>query len=968
MQEVEIAPRDVFLHYITVPKGKTMLWWFSTKKKNISFGLYQRKGLTVSKGNVFIASPIDNRNLQSSSDSGHLSPISLKVQTPIRTPGVSSIKSRNSFETNDTDENEEFHGDDANDSSYVRIDSSAASAHSLSPVTNRGRKKSASAQIINDPDLKEILPIEHYNSSTTTIKGSYQVTEEGTYCLCFDNSFSRNTSKSLTFFVALKDGPEDEQVESQPEISGWLLKKKRKKMQGWAKRWVQIDDGILSYFQHPHGPCRGTIHIVLSTVSSNQQFRSIHLDSGTATYHMKALTNEQFDEWMTVIRKYVNISKERQLHDPDYTRTSSRQSGDFERRQSLYFKRQSLLEKRHSIKNDPQIFIRQNKLDEDIGKIYETFNGMDNGFRTLNELLDNLKSVTEIPPAPIQTKPHPTAEGKFRIKFSLPRGNTPPPESSTPPNALHMPLEQIYEKLCATIESIKKDKVKTFTLLQAEIEKWKGIDHAYSKLVTENAELRKALAEAGSFDESLENGNNIKDFEERLSNRSQSMSSANTIPDVFFDAEDIVLTGDPSTTDSDADIDVSDEGSEMDSSLTENSVVEKEEQEIVASPVGIESNDTKLFSTVRRRKILPSPICGDEVSLLSILKKNVGKDLATIAMPISLNEPINLLQKLAEDLEYSELLDKAASLDDSLMRLIYVSAFAVSGYASTFYRSSRKPFNPLHGETYELIRYKYISEKVSHYPPIMACYAESENWSFSQDSKVKSKFWGKSMELIPSGTVRLSIPKYNDQYTFSKPSTWMRNMISGTKYLEHAGTMKIQNQTTGEACEITFNQSGLFSSGPKSDIVGILYYKNGKKSGKLVGRWNEIVFHEIGPNQLNVIWKASPPIPDHEQYYGFTQFCVELNELTPDNLEYSPNTDTRFRPDQRLFEEGKLAEAEAEKIRIEQKQRDFRKELESKGEVWTPQWFKLENDEWVYKGGYWETREKKQFVKKIELW
>lgn len=195
---------------------------------------------------------------------------------------------------------------------------------------------------------------------------------------------------------------------------------------GWAKRWVQIDDGILSYYQHPHGPCRGTIHIVLSTVSSNQAFRSIHLDSGTTTYHLKALTNEQFDEWMMVIRKYVNISKERQLHNPDYSKvTSPRQSGDFERRQSLYFKRQSILEKRHSINrgNDPQVLVRQNKLDEDIGKIYEVFNGMDDGFRTLNELLDDLKSSIEMPPTP--SKPNSATEGKFRIKkFTKQKGKS----------------------------------------------------------------------------------------------------------------------------------------------------------------------------------------------------------------------------------------------------------------------------------------------------------------------------------------------------------------------------------------------------------------------------------------------------------------------------------------------------------------------------------------------------------------
>jgi len=37
-------------------------------------------------------------------------------------------------------------------------------------------------------------------------------------------------------------------------------------------------------------------------------------------------------------------------------------------------------------------------------------------------------------------------------------------------------------------------------------------------------------------------------------------------------------------------------------------------------------------------------------------------------------------------------------------------------------------------------------------------------------------------------------------------------------------------------------------------------------------------------------------------------------------------TDSRFRGDQRLFEEGKIAEADLEKIRLEEKQRALRKE------------------------------------------
>jgi hypothetical protein len=93
--------------------------------------------------------------------------------------------------------------------------------------------------------------------------------------------------------------------------------------------------------------------------------------------------------------------------------------------------------------------------------------------------------------------------------------------------------------------------------------------------------------------------------------------------------------------------------------------------------------------------------------------------------------------------------------------------------------------------------------------------------------------------------------------------------------------------------------------------------------------------------------------------YGFTQLAVELNELTPDIASLLPITDTRFRTDQRLYEQGKIDEAEGEKLRLEQKQRETRKRMEANGEKWVPRWFEEVGDgEWRYKGGYFETRGK----------
>jgi hypothetical protein len=47
---------------------------------------------------------------------------------------------------------------------------------------------------------------------------------------------------------------------------------------------------------------------------------------------------------------------------------------------------------------------------------------------------------------------------------------------------------------------------------------------------------------------------------------------------------------------------------------------------------------------------------------------------------------------------------RANAAIDSTERLAHVAAFAVSQYASAKYRTVRKPFNPLQGETYELYR------------------------------------------------------------------------------------------------------------------------------------------------------------------------------------------------------------------------------------------------------------------------
>ena len=69
----------------------------------------------------------------------------------------------------------------------------------------------------------------------------------------------------------------------------------------------------------------------------------------------------------------------------------------------------------------------------------------------------------------------------------------------------------------------------------------------------------------------------------------------------------------------------------------------------------------------------------------------------------------------------------------------------------------------------------------------------------------------------------------------------------------------------------------------------------------------------------------------HMQYF-LSPFSIALNYTNPQMAGVVAPTDSRFRRDQRLFEEGEIDEAEVEKVEIEKQQRRVRKQVED-GEI-----------------------------------
>ncbi|XP_014671474.1 PREDICTED: oxysterol-binding protein-related protein 6-like [Priapulus caudatus] len=354
----------------------------------------------------------------------------------------------------------------------------------------------------------------------------------------------------------------------------------------------------------------------------------------------------------------------------------------------------------------------------------------------------------------------------------------------------------------------------------------------------------------------------------------------------FFDAEDAMYSAasDTEASESEAEIssDFSDEGTEY------------REVQSVTDYSGDYSHNVQ-FRTGRRSRLPASKPDASNFNIWSLLRKNIGKDLSKISMPVTLNEPLSTLQRMCEDLEYSELLDKAAQTPDPYDRM------------------------------------------VSHHPPVSACHADSKNFIYFADIRFKNKFWGRSLEVQPIGTCTVVLPRWNEKYKWNKVTTCIHNLLGGQRWVDQYGEMFIQcNDIT---CKMEFSKAAYWSE-KASEVHGVITDPQGNTIKQIFGKWNETFYCGVAPS-AKCVWRPGAMPQDYEQYYGFTRFAIELNELESELAKFLPPTDTRFRPDQRALEEGLVDLAEAEKLKVEQMQRERRKNREESSIEYEARWFSV---------------------------
>ncbi|KAI9753491.1 MAG: hypothetical protein M4579_005123 [Chaenotheca gracillima] len=969
IERLEIHSRSYLIRWVNVSPGHTISWTIQPLKKSVNFGIFKRpKGATSA------------HNLSSST-----------LESP-PTPGQETR-----------------------------------------PNASRKTSRNESSTAIEQLQSEGLVPTRWLGKceADKVSTGTYDVGQGqgGMYALAFDNTFSKQVSKTVTIVILtyptnsppkathhqhhlhsldpqdasqnskghkgsgagipvvnsiepptdsgdkseksrpLSRPKDPSRLHTSPNLyTGVLRKRRRKRHQGFARRFFSLDytSSTLSYYHDRRSlALRGSIPLSLAAIGANGKTREISIDSGAEVWHLRAGNQRDFDGWKKALGKACESAHRRSPSTGLAVQTSGHATPTINIEEETEWVRVEALVSRVAGTRDA---MRRLMAESESRRSTPRENGK------LNQSPE---------PSPTESSNATYFEDGEKRPFwkrKASSGNTTPAffrrttsSQLVPPQAAVSPLEYPSNPFTRD-ESLHAG----HAALLHDLDSLVG---DFTALLSSSKQRRAPMPISATSRHSLD-----------------SLS-----PTEFFDADD----GDGRESrllvirDEDDDGDASSAASEY---VDDEDDDEEDKDSITSSEAGSpergvqgagEDGGYAVYFPPRSSSLTPLPL--ERVkrrptvpvskvqppSLIGFLRKNVGKDLSTISMPVSANEPTSLLQRAAEQMEYSSLLDEAGRSDPgSAERLLLVTAFAVSSFSNNRVkeRSIRKPFNPMLGETFEAIRedrgYRFLAEKVSHRPVRMACHAESKEWTFSQSPMPVQKFWGKSAELNTDGPARVLIHPsagsgQRECFSWTQASCFLRNIIAGEKYIEPVATMTVLNDTTGQKAIVTFKAKGMFSGRSEEVDVQVFDRDGSELSLGLTGKWtSSLSFTSNGAQNGSgaPVWSVGSLVDNPSTHYGMTTFAASLNEITAVEDTHLPPTDSRLRPDQRAAEQGDLDLAETVKAKLEDRQRIRRKQLEEEGRDWAPQWFEKasgqhpgEEEVWRLKrgeDGYWERRAK----------
>ncbi|OMJ24321.1 Oxysterol-binding protein-like protein [Smittium culicis] len=290
------------------------------------------------------------------------------------------------------------------------------------------------------------------------------------------------------------------------------------------------------------------------------------------------------------------------------------------------------------------------------------------------------------------------------------------------------------------------------------------------------------------------------------------------------------------------------------------------------------------------------------LSMVSQLTTNM--DLSRVTLPTFVLETRSFTERITDFFTHPDFLLGANNSSDPIERFVMGVKYYMSGW-HIHPTGVKKPYNPVLGEFFRSKhilesnkKAYYISEQVSHHPPVSAFYYTfpDEEIHIEGELRPKGKFYGNSVGVHLKGETRVLLKKHGEEYVLSYPNMYARGILFGKMFLEIGEKSMIECKKSDLVFKVEFKTKS---------------FRNGDKSNK--------VFFDSSQESITPLVVA--PIEEQEEnesrrLWDGTTIAIKSKDLD---------------------------KATEEKTKIENKQRSEVKAREESKETWSPRFFDMDS-------------------------
>jgi len=306
-------------------------------------------------------------------------------------------------------------------------------------------------------------------------------------------------------------------------------------------------------------------------------------------------------------------------------------------------------------------------------------------------------------------------------------------------------------------------------------------------------------------------------------------------------------------------------------------------------------------------------------------------DILNFSRPARLTSPITVHQCCGNEWVRTDLLEKAyQTKNDPIERMKYLFAFAVSGvHQGPMKCRSRAPFNPILGETFQAINEnngsKLYLEQTEHHPPTFNFNLVGPNNHFEYNGFGTIDAHLDTINMIKGERIGKTILKFDDGslFSFTTLKTRINGIIMGDRIYNYYGDLIIKDYKYKVECIMTLSdevQQGMLSK--------ILYGKTNPQYDESIA-----IIRQVNPQTKEKEIKAKgyaswlgQVIFDDKIYWSI--FDPE-QKWTQTGIDFILPSDSTKREDLISLIKGDLEEAQNNKEKLEQLQRDDQKKREA---------------------------------------